>query len=161
MHALLRQAARLDALALELNCDVGDLPLFPDALGRHVPKSAAVATIVELPKLYGVPVSDAFGSRLFGGHSLRTGGASFLASRGINPYKIQALGRWRSPLVIHYAGAAMASGLAADLVRAGAAAPDLNSSPSARCSGADPVDRHFNPGPLVLTPFVMNTGIYV
>ena len=38
-----------------------------------------------------------------------------LASRGVNAYKIQALGRWRSPLVIHYAGSALATGIVSDL----------------------------------------------
>ena len=38
-----------------------------------------------------------------------------LASRGVNPFKIQSLGRWRSPLVIHYAGEAMAGGIAGDI----------------------------------------------
>ena len=38
-----------------------------------------------------------------------------LASRGVNPFKIQAMGRWRSPLVIHYAGEAMATGLVGDM----------------------------------------------
>ena len=80
-----------------------------------VDASMWVATITALAQMYGAAVKDAKGANLFGGHSLRTGGAAFLASRGINPYKIQALGRWRSPLVIHYAGAAMASGLARDL----------------------------------------------
>lgn len=34
---------------------------------------------------------------------------------GVNPFKIQTLGRWTSPLVVHYAGDALASGLADDL----------------------------------------------
>ena len=31
-----------------------------------------------------------------GGHSLRSGGAMNLASRGVPPYLIQAIGRWAS-----------------------------------------------------------------
>ena len=38
-----------------------------------------------------------------------------LASRGVNPFRIQALGRWRSPLVVHYAGESLATGIAADV----------------------------------------------
>ena len=115
VHALRRQAARLSALASELGVDVGPLPLFPGSDGREVGKAAAVATITAVAQMYGVAIRNAKGANLFGGHSLRTGGAAFLASRGVNPFKIQALGRWRSPLVIHYAGAAMATGLARDL----------------------------------------------
>ena len=36
-----------------------------------------------------------------------------LASRGIDPARIQAMGRWRSPMVLHYATAALGKGLAA------------------------------------------------
>ena len=123
VHALLRQRARVQGIAEDLGLEASELPLFPDARGLQVAKGASVATIVALPKLYGCPVTDAVGACLFGGHSFRTGGAAFLAARGINPYKIQALGRWRSPLVIHYAGAALATGLALDLCGLGAVAP--------------------------------------
>ena len=50
---------------------------------------------------------------------MRTGGAALLAAQGVNPFKIQSLGRWASPLVIHYAGEAMASGVAADIAAHG------------------------------------------
>ena len=93
------------------------LPLFPTAYGKEVEKAAAVATTVELVRLTGHPVHDGRGGALYGGHSLRTGGAKLLASRGVNPFKIQQLGRWRSPLVVHYAGEALATGIAADLMR--------------------------------------------
>ena len=35
-----------------------------------------------------------------------------LASRGVHPLQIQSLGRWKSPLVLHYAGDAMSAGIA-------------------------------------------------
>ena len=38
-----------------------------------------------------------------------------LARRGVNPFRIQSLGRWKSPLVIHYAGEAMSVGPAREL----------------------------------------------
>ena len=38
-----------------------------------------------------------------------------LARRGVNPFRIQSLGRWKSPLVIHYAGEALSTGLALEL----------------------------------------------
>ena len=42
-------------------------------------------------------------------------GAHLLASRGIHPLKIQSFGRWKSDLVVHYAGEALAVNVAADL----------------------------------------------
>ena len=35
-----------------------------------------------------------------------------LAARGLDPARIQAMGRWRSPLVLHYATEALSTGLA-------------------------------------------------
>ena len=40
-----------------------------------------------------------------------------LASRGVNPFRIQSLGRWKSPLVVHYAGESMALGIADEVSR--------------------------------------------
>ena len=36
-----------------------------------------------------------------------------LASRGVDPARIPAMGRWRSPMVLHYATQALGTGLAA------------------------------------------------
>ena len=74
-----------------------------------------MSTIKFLVQTSGRPLVDVSGCQLYGGHSLSTGGASFLACMGVNPFKIQTLGRWTSPLVVHYAGDALASGLAEDL----------------------------------------------
>ena len=41
-----------------------------------------------------------------------------LASRGLDPTRIQSLGRWRSSLVAHYAGESLATSLAAELAAA-------------------------------------------
>ena len=84
--------------------------------GEEVSKSAAVGTIDCLAELIGESALGAGGCRRFGGHSLRTGGASMLASRGVGPARIQAMGRWRSPMVLHYATAALGTGLAALVV---------------------------------------------
>ena len=51
---------------------------------------------------------------------MRTGGAAMLARRGVNPFRIQSLGRWKSPLVVHYAGEALSTGLARELATASA-----------------------------------------
>ena len=103
-------------------CD--DLPLCPALDGSEGDKGPAVGTIFRLVELCGSQLQDDRGSFLYGGHSLRTGGAYMLASLGVNPYKIQSLGRWRSTLVIHYAGEAMHSNIASDLAGPGAPARD-------------------------------------
>ena len=43
-----------------------------------------------------------------------------LARRGVNPFRIQSLGQWKSPLVVHYAGEALSTGLARELATAAA-----------------------------------------
>ena len=92
------------------------LPLFPTELGEHVSKHAAIGTIHRLVELVGMPTCDSTGCSLYGGHSFRTGGAHLLARMGLNPMKIQKLGRWESALVIHYAGEALACDLSKDLI---------------------------------------------
>ena len=89
------------------------------SIGRR--SLAAVATIVRLAELSGEVVTSPAGGHLFGGHSLRTGGAALLAGRGVHPLQIQSMGRWKSPLVVHYAGDAMATGIAEVLHRCDAA----------------------------------------
>ena len=52
-----------------------------------------------------------------GGHSLRTGGAVLLAAEGVHPYQIELIGRWRSPMLTHYARTAPLKKLSRDYVR--------------------------------------------
>jgi hypothetical protein len=99
------------ALLARLFATVGDplpadLPLFPTSAGRTVSKLMAVTTIEELAIRTGAATRDCGGKALFGGHSLRTGGAQLLASHGLDQVKIQALARWKSPMLAHYAGLA-------------------------------------------------------
>ena len=86
------------------------MPLFPGEDGYRITKGASIATIVEAARRSGELVLTPAGAQQFGGHSLRTGGASMLARWGLNPFRIQSLGRWRSNLVIHYSGSAMSHG---------------------------------------------------
>ncbi len=59
--------------------------------------------IVELaPRLGGPTCCDVGGGQLYGGHSLRTAGAQYLAGLGFDPLRIQAMGCLRSSLVIRY-----------------------------------------------------------
>ena len=121
VHSLIRQLARADAAAARLGCRRSDMPLFFTDSGEEVDRAAAVGTIFRLAELTGERITDSSGAYRFGGHSLRTGGAHLLASRGVNPFRIQSLGRWKSALVVHYAGESMATGIAQE-VRSGAAA---------------------------------------
>ena len=118
--ALGRQHDRAMRAAARFGVAVADFPLFFAENGEEVSKPAAVATIERLVELIGLPTRSAAGSHLYGGHSLRTGGAALLAGRGVNPFRIQSLGRWKSPLVVHYAGEALAHGLAGELARTAA-----------------------------------------
>ena len=58
---------------------------------------------------------------------MRTGGAAYLAGRGIHPLTLQSLGRWRSSLVAYYAGESLHANVANDLLR-----PSASSSPGLR-----------------------------
>ena len=119
----------LGCRAARLGTPVDDLPLFPTSDGDEVSRCAAVGTIYRLAELIGEPVRDSTGAFLFGGHSLRTGGAHMLASRGVNPFRIQSLGRWKSPLVVHCAGESMAMGIADEVARLSAGSQPAAPSP--------------------------------
>ena len=94
------------------------MPLFPDEDGCRLTKGAAIATIVEAARMTNELVQSETGAQQFGGHSLRTGGATLLARWGINPFRIQSMGRWRSNLVIHYSGSAMSHGITSEALGA-------------------------------------------
>ena len=101
--ALARQLDRARQAAVRLWVDVAEFPLFFAESGEEVEKPAAVATIYRLAELLGHSIVCPAGGYLFGGHSLRTGGAAMLASRGLDPMRIQSMDRWKSPLAVHYA----------------------------------------------------------
>ena len=113
--AISRQLARVRSAAVRLNRCAAEMPLFFAADGGEVERLPAVHTIFRLAELIGERITDDTGAYSFGGHSLRTGGAHLLASRGVNPFRIQSLGRWKSALVVHYAGESMATGIAQEL----------------------------------------------
>ena len=77
--------------------------MFPDKIGNEVSKYNAVASIVQLASLSGEAITDVRGRNLFGGHSLRTGGAVTLAGLGLDSVRIECLARWHSPMLAHYA----------------------------------------------------------
>ena len=94
------------------------MPLFPDADGQRLRKVAAVATIVELASRMGQPTRcPSSQGQMLGGHSMRTGGAQALAGLGVDPIRIQTMGRWKSDLVIRYSGSRGSSGITRDAAR--------------------------------------------
>ena len=102
-HSAVRQNERLVRLAQALGVSATDLPLFPDNEGRHVSKVAMVSTINWCVKAAGFPTTDSMGRPLYGGHSMRTGGASLLSRLGLDSARIEAMARWNSPMLLHYA----------------------------------------------------------
>jgi hypothetical protein len=134
------------ALLLKQFAAVGDpfpagLPLFRTAAGHTVSKRMAVSTIAELASRNGASILDRGGKPLFGGHSLRTGGAQLLASHGLDQVKIQALARWKSPMLSHYAGLAPLRAFTSDFrkragISDGSAGPSV-SSPSPMANFGD------------------------
>ena len=101
-HAAVIQIGRLRAMASTLDIPFTSLPLFPTELGREVTKAAAVDTITGLASLCGARTVDSHGRNLFGGHSLRTGGAVLLTGLGLDSVKVECLGRWHSAMLLHY-----------------------------------------------------------
>ena len=103
VHAYMDHSSTLSSLAQRLGVATSALPLFPDEGGHEVSKINAVATITELVRRYGDAVTDVRGRNLYGGHSLRTGGAVTLAGLGLDSVRIECLARWHSPMLAHYA----------------------------------------------------------
>ena len=101
-HAALRQLDRVRAIASDSSASLSDLPLFPDKAGQVVTKARVVASITKVMENAGQPTKDSMDRPLYGGHSLRTGGAVLLASLGIDTTRIEAMARWNSPMLLYY-----------------------------------------------------------
>ena len=76
-------------------------PLFPTSEGEHVTKKAAVDTICEAADKLGLDMATSSGALKFGGHSLRRGGAHFLAEAGVEVSRIQLHARHSSFAILH------------------------------------------------------------
>ena len=108
------------------------LPLFPNESGGFITKNLAVRTIQEMARAIGDVPDDNTGIDRYGGHSLRTGGAHMLAATGLDSVKIQALARWRSPMVAHYAGLAPLKAVTEDFKdKASASGPSVRNNHNA------------------------------
>ena len=102
-HSALYQRDQLGVIAVRSGLVVDSLPLFPTYSGQGISKVAAVETITKLAALAGDRTHDDLGRPLYGGHSLRTGGAVTLAGLGVDLTKIQCMARWQSPMLLRYA----------------------------------------------------------
>ena len=101
-HALEEQ---LTSLEVSFGCR-GGVPLFPTIHGTTVSKESVVATFEAAAAKCGIPLMDAYGHRLFGGHSLRVSGAQWMATRGLLFISIQLMARWSSDVISRYVGEA-------------------------------------------------------
>ena len=77
-------------------------PLFPDPSGEFVSKKAMIATIEMAASMLGLPLSSDTGAPRWGGHALRRGGAQYLATRGVDIFRIQCLARHSSSAIVAY-----------------------------------------------------------
>ena len=82
--------------------DSGELPLFPDESGGFCSKESVVETIEQLAVKTGASLLDDLGRRAFGGHSARVSGARYLASIGLELFKLMVLARWAGPTILRY-----------------------------------------------------------
>ena len=101
-HAALRQLERLRKTALSCDIPLKELPFFPDVNGKVVDKVCVVASITKVMEMTGAPTKDALGRPMYGGHSMRTAGAVFLANIGVDTTRIEAMARWNSPMLLYY-----------------------------------------------------------
>ena len=65
-------------------------------------KKAIVQTVLNLAQCLGLPLHTLSGALRFTGHSFRVTGAIFLASSGIDVWRIHLHGRWGSDTVLRY-----------------------------------------------------------
>lgn len=101
-HAALRQRARARDCCERMDGELPTFPFFPTAGVGIASKASMVATIEELVRRCGLPTRDALDRPMYGGHSLRTGGAVLLASLGLDSTRIEAMARWKSPMLLYY-----------------------------------------------------------
>ena len=86
--------------------DAPDFPAFPTATGGVPSKSGVLETIEGIAGKMGLPIVNDQGRKIYGVHSLRVSGAVHLTEIGIEIFLLRILFRWRSELVLRYAGEA-------------------------------------------------------
>jgi hypothetical protein len=93
------------------------LPLFPNFAGGFCTKESVVETFEFLAEKSGEELKDALGRRAFGGHSARVSGARYLASIGLELFKLMVLARWAGPTILRYVSEAPLAHITADVKR--------------------------------------------
>eukprot|EP00971_Amphidinium_carterae_P336431 6472802-Amphidinium_carterae.1 len=102
-HAALRHRSRMQ---LALDEVYPDTPYLCVPTGCPCTKATMVSITETAVTKMGVPVINWRNQPLFGGHGLRTGGAYWLVSAGVELAKIELLGRWKSHMAADYDKAA-------------------------------------------------------
>jgi hypothetical protein len=82
-------------------CGASDA-LFPTESGSFPSKSTIITTIEAAAGLLQLPLVATSGARLWGGHALRRGGAQYLARSGVEVWRIQALARHSTGVILTY-----------------------------------------------------------
>ena len=77
-------------------------PLCPTSTGKAATKKETVLTIMGMAQDLGLALHTRSGAPRFTGHSFRVTGAMWLASSGIDVWRIQLHGRWGSDTVLRY-----------------------------------------------------------
>ena len=90
-------------LVVELIRDKGPAdPVFSDARGLPPAKAGWADTFQQLASMLNLPICWPNGARAYTGHSARATGAQFMASRGIELWRVQIFGRWGSDAILRY-----------------------------------------------------------
>ena len=109
-HNLQRQVAWATGQARIFKLPAAQHPVFPTRAGRAAEKQHVSATVVAIAVALGLVSDVDIGTRRFSGHTFRVTGAMYLASCGIDIWRIQLHCRWGSNAVLRYVKLAPLSG---------------------------------------------------
>ena len=101
-HSAQRHLLLIDGLFGHMDDGEFQRPLFPGLDGRTCAKDGVVKAIDAVAEHMGLPLLDQQGARIYGGHSLRVGGAQWLGRLGVPVPLVQSLARWESNIVLRY-----------------------------------------------------------
>jgi len=109
-HNLQKQVKWATSQAHEAGRTPAQHPLFPDTRGYAAEKQHVSATVVAIAIALGLVGNETTGAQRFSGHTFRVTGAMYLASCGIDVWRIQLHCRWGSSSVLRYVRLAPLSG---------------------------------------------------
>lgn len=90
------------AMGVLFGISVPYIRMFPTISGLPAPKKCVVESICNIAKHLGLAGQTKSGAPRFTGHTFRVSGAMWLASSGIDIWRIQLHGRWGSSAVVKY-----------------------------------------------------------